>query len=128
MHVQEGIEISRSSGLQKEMHPAKKRCKLPCTDLVIHPRFMHFMHMLWLVGRVDHIIRSIVRCWQHHNQQTSGRGMLAEASAAAGVASIEDCKRFLEDKSGHISAMGTLFSYAVQHVKCSLERLYVEDC
>jgi hypothetical protein len=126
-NLQEGIEISRSkedckSTAASSSHASKKRCKLPSTDLVIHPRFMHFMHMLWLVGRIDHILRSLVRCWQYNaSQQASKRTSLP--SATTGTASIEECKQFLQDQASSISAMGVVFAYAVQHILKSLERL-----
>lgn len=113
---QEGIEISKDKASSllhdcaDDQGKAKRSKKLPCVDLVVHPRFMHFLHMLWLIGRIDHVMRSIVRCWQHEHADTA-------------CGSIEDCQIFLQEESAHIHSLGLMFSHAVQHVHESLKIL-----
>ena len=104
---QEGIEISKDKSTSKEDGSSSKT-KLPSMDLVVHPRFMHFMHMIWLIGRIDHVLRSMVKCWQFE-KKTSG--------------SIEDCQMFLQDNARDIQSLGIIFSHAVSHVSLSLEKL-----
>ena len=119
---QEGIEISKDKCMQDDEHEdtpnrkrktpeKKKKKKLPCTNLVIHPRFMHFMHMVWLIGRIDHILRSMVRCWQHTSRRTG---------SCSG--SIEDCHIFMQDMSSEIKSLGVMFSYAISHIDMSLRK------
>lgn len=78
--------------------------------MVVHPRFKHFLHMLWFIGKIDSIIRSMVRCWLHER-----------ASAFCG-GTTEECQQFVQDSSDEIWRLGLMFSHAVAHIELSLQK------
>lgn len=80
-------------------------------DIVVHPRYMHFLHMVWFIGRIDHVLRSIVRCWQF------------KCGSSSMSCSVDSCHKFLDENSSEISQLGIMFTHAIMHVKRSLETL-----
>lgn len=115
---EEGIEIMRQKGpsntsatLSKKKRKRSNENQQPALDMVVHPRYTHFLHMVWFIGRIDHVLRSIVRCWQF------------KCGSSSMSCSVDSCHKFLEENSSEISSLGTMFAHAILHTKNSLEVL-----
>lgn len=50
----------------KESEPAVTKNSL---ELTVHPRFGFFLLSLWLVGKIDHVLRNFTRCWTEKHAQ-----------------------------------------------------------
>jgi hypothetical protein len=116
---EEGIEVMRLKSANDTALSDRKRKKNEQqshqqqlqVDVVVHPRNMHFLHMVWFIGRIDHVLRSIVRCWQF------------KSGSSSMSCSVDSCHKFLEENSGQITSLGIMFTHAVMHTRTSLEVL-----
>lgn len=144
--AEEGLEIMRRKETCAEASSRKKAGSRAAAgvDIVVHPRFMHFFSMLWLVCRVDHILRNMARAWMassavrnaaanaaaeddesspgvHPLQKKKGQrqGLLHEEKKEE-VEGIGMCQKFSEHHAHTIEAMGTMFRHAASHVEKSL--------
>ena len=144
MAVEEGLEILKkkdeSSSKKKKVENSEKTA-----DIVVHPRFMHFFHMLWLVCRVDHILRNMARAWAASGVDSSSINNAALVSSSSSsttrptasssdrssnsllhdekkdeVEGIDLCQRFSDSNAERIDSMGIMFQHAASHVEKSM--------
>lgn len=125
---EEGLEILK----KKDDHPQRSSS----SDVVVHLRFTHFFSMLWLVCRVDHILRNMARAWMASEAAEAGRAGDDDAAAAVEggntllhrekkeeVEEISLCQKFSEHHAKRIESMGIMFRHAASHVERSLAAL-----
>lgn len=149
---EEGIEILRQSnagdsasapsssaksGRKRKLQEASSSSKEE-KDIVVHPRLSHFFSMLWLVCRIDHILRNLAKNWmatssslqqapssqQQGGHATKSAGVLHEEMRKEEVEGISMCQRFSEDHAECIEAMGLMFLHAASHVEASMQAIH----
>lgn len=148
MAVEEGLEILKKKDESSSSKKKKVENSEKTADIVVHPRFMHFFHMLWLVCRVDHILRNMARAWaaasggginNNNNSALVSMSLSSSSSttarpAAATTASnsllhdekkdevegIDLCQRFSDSNAARIESMGIMFLHAASHVEKSM--------
>lgn len=79
------------------------------TDMAVHPRFGHFLLMLWFVCKIEHVVRNYTRCWLECRVSSQPR----ETS----VMSL--CDEFSQQHA-FLDRMHAIFSHGCDHVRRSL--------
>lgn len=130
--IEDGLEILKGKSEKSLRHSSRKQDhKREKTtrnaDIVVHYRFTHFFSMLWLVCRLDHILRNVARAWMDSangsdsatNPSHNGSNILLEEKNHE-VHGIGLCQKFSEKNAQRIESMGIMFLHAVSHVQKSL--------
>lgn len=91
--------------------------------LTAHARFHHFFSMLWLVCKLDHILKNLARAWTMPPSCSSAShtdASVLDAEKRSEARGIDMCQTFLEHHADTIQSLGIMFMHALSHVEQSL--------
>jgi hypothetical protein len=78
--------------------------------VTIHPKFSHFMVMLWLIAKIEHVCKVYTKHW-----------LTAQGSAYQEEKTVQDICNDFQAQNDTIEAMYAAFSHGVVHVTNSIE-------
>lgn len=90
--------------------------------LTVHPRFHHFFSMLWLICKLDHILKNLAKAWimPACDDASHGDETMLDAEKKSESRGIAMCQTFLEHHAATIESLGVMFMHALSHVEQSL--------
>ena len=123
--AEEVLEIARKreGRTKKRVHAgAAASSDASALVLAVHARFHHFFSMLWLICKLDHILKNLARAWimpACGSASHVDEGML-DAERKNEARGIAMCQTFLEHHAVTIESLGIMFMHAISHVEQSL--------
>lgn len=107
-----------SVGHEEEKPPKNVPTLKNMGEIVVHPRFTHFLLMLWFICKLDHVLRNYTRCWLEAEVAAEKKN-----SAKGQETNVHHlCEKFAGQEE-LFKSLCSVFNHGFRHIRTSLQKI-----